>query len=187
MKSKNTSFFYNRVLFTFLFTFTLMSFASAEDWTQKADMPIPRLFFSTTGVAGKLYTIGGMLAEPVDFVDAYDPDKDAWEQKAPLPAARAGIVTCVVDEKIYAIGGWNGQSPALGTVEEYDPATDTWTKKADMPTPRSGMTATSLDGIIYLIGGTPAVQGLCSKPLKHTIRRQIHGRRKQRCPHHERL
>ena len=71
----------------------------------------------------------------IDFVDAYDPDKDEWTQKASLPEARAGVVTCVVGGKIYAIGGWSGQSPALGTVEEYNPATDTWTQKADMPTP----------------------------------------------------
>ena len=100
-------------------------------------MPIPRLFFSTTTVAGQIYTIGGMLAAPVDFVDAYDPDKDEWTQKASLPAARAGVVTCVVNGKIYAIGGWIGEAPALGTVEEYNPATDTWTQKSDMPTPRS--------------------------------------------------
>ena len=87
-----------------------------------------------------MYTIGGMLAEPVDFVDAYAPDADKWVQKASLPAARAGVVTCVVGGKIYAIGGWSAQAPALGTVEEYDPATDVWTKKTDMPTPRSFFT-----------------------------------------------
>lgn len=99
-----------------------MSFASAEGWTQKADMPIPRLFFAATTVNGKLYTISGMLAEPVDFVDAYDPDKDAWKQKAHLPAARAGVVTCVVDGKIYAIGSNSVvQEPCLATVEIYPP------------------------------------------------------------------
>ena len=84
-------------------------------------MPIPRLFFSVATVDGEVYTIGGMLAEPLDFVDAYDPGKDEWTQKAALPSARAGVVCCVVNGKIYAIGGWNGQAPALGTVEEYDP------------------------------------------------------------------
>ena len=137
-----------------LFTFILMSSASAEDWVQKSDMPIPRLFFSTTAVDGQLYTIGGMLAEPVDFVDAYDPDADKWgSESESASSTRAGVVTCVVNEKIYAIGGWSSQAPALGTVEEYDPATDTWTQKADMPTPRSFFTATAVGGKIYAIGG----------------------------------
>ena len=112
-KSNKPLFSYAGWLLTILFTFTLMSNVSAEEWTKKADMPIPRLFFSATTVDGKLYTIGGMLAEPVDFVDAYDPDKDEWTQKASLPAARAGVVTGVVGGKIYAIGGWSGQSPCL--------------------------------------------------------------------------
>ncbi|MCE2413326.1 hypothetical protein J4G07_04935, partial [Candidatus Poribacteria bacterium] len=121
IKSNRFSFSKCCGLFTILFTFTLIYNATAENWAQKSDMPIPRLFFSVTTVGGQLYTIGGMLAEPVDFVNAYDPGVDKWDQKASLPAARAGVVTCVVAGKIYAIGGWNGQSPALGTVEEYDP------------------------------------------------------------------
>ena len=159
-KSNKPLFFYAGWLFIFI----LISGASAEDWVQKSDMPIPRLFFSTTAVEGQLYTIGGMLAEPVDFVDAYDPDKDEWTQKASLPEARAGVVTCVVGGKIYAIGGWSGQSPALGTVEEYDPATDIWTQKADMPTPRSFFAAAVVSDKIYAIGGVaqnvgPVVRG----------------------------
>ena len=103
MKSNKTLFIIKGGwLFTILFTFILMYSASAEDWVQKSDMPIPRLFFSVaaTDVFTRVYTIGGMLAEPVDFVDAYDPGTDKWVQKASLPAARAGVVTCVVDGKI---------------------------------------------------------------------------------------
>jgi len=125
----------------------------AENWIQKADMPIPRLFFSVATTDGHIYTIGGTLAEPVDFVDAYEPNEDKWVQKASLPTARAGVVTSVVNGKIYAIGGWSAQSPALGNVEEYNPATDTWTKKTDMPTPRSFFAATAVAGKIYAIGG----------------------------------
>ena len=104
MKSSKISFFKHGWLFASLLTFTSMYSATAENWTQKADMPIPRLFFSVAAADGEVYTIGGMLAEPVDFVNAYDPGTDKWDQKASLPAARAGIVTCVVDGKIYAIG-----------------------------------------------------------------------------------
>ena len=68
MKSSKTSFFKRGWLFASLLTFTLMYSATAENWTQKADMPIPRLFFSVAAADGEVYTIGGMLAEPVDFV-----------------------------------------------------------------------------------------------------------------------
>lgn len=152
-QSNVSSFFNSCGLFTFLFTFILIYSATAENWAQKSDMPIPRLFFSVTTVDSQLYTIGGMLAEPVDFVEAYDPDKDEWTQKASLPAGRAGVVTGVVDGKIYVIGGWNGQSPALGTVEEYDPATDTWMESPEMPTARVFLGAGNLKNKIYAVGG----------------------------------
>ena len=60
MKSKKKLFFYDRVLFAFLFTFTVMSFASAEDWTKKADMPTPRVFLGAGTPNNKIYAVGGV-------------------------------------------------------------------------------------------------------------------------------
>ena len=54
MKSSKTSFFKRGWLFASLLTFTLMYSATAENWTQKADMPIPRLFFSVAAADGEV-------------------------------------------------------------------------------------------------------------------------------------
>ena len=134
-------------------------------------MPIPRLFFSVSAIDNEIYVIGGMLADPLDAVDAYIPETDKWVQKASLPSARAGVVTCEVDGKIYAIGGWDSQNPALGTVEEYDPTTDTWTQKADMPTPRSFF----VQPLFSEVKSTPSVESIkmsvpCYRLLKNMIR-----------------
>ncbi|RKU31582.1 hypothetical protein C6499_04250, partial [Candidatus Poribacteria bacterium] len=70
--------------------FTLTHSLTAEEWTQKADMINPRLFFSVSAVDGELYVIGGTLAAPMDSVEAYVPETDTWQKRARLNAPRAG-------------------------------------------------------------------------------------------------
>ena len=52
-----------------------------DTWTQKVDMPVPRIG-STCVVDGKIYIIGGMAANReewrLDIVDVYDPATDIW-------------------------------------------------------------------------------------------------------------
>ena len=115
--------FYMFVLFLCLSSFFLKDTA-AQEWTQKADMINPRLFFSVSAIDNEIYVIGGMLGDPIDSVEAYVPETDKWEKRASMASARAGVVTCQLGGKIYAIGGWDGQNPALGTLEVYDPKTD---------------------------------------------------------------
>ena len=140
-------------LFPLLCVLALPHSVDAQQWTQKADMVNPRLFFSVVAVEKEIYVVGGMLAAPIDSVEAYMPETDTWHQKASLPTPRAGVATCVVDGKMYAIGGWDAENPAVGTVTEYDPGTDTWTQKAEMPTPRSFFTAVAVEHLIYTFGG----------------------------------
>ena len=151
-KSKVTVFQW-RWLFPLFCVLALPQNVDAQQWTQKVDMINPRLFFSVVAVDQEIYAIGGMLAAPIDSVEAYMPETNTWHQKASLPAARAGVATCVVDGKIYAVGGWDAEKPAVGTVTEYDPGTDTWTQKAEMPTPRSFFAAVAVEHLIYTFGG----------------------------------
>lgn len=126
--------------------------ARAATWTQKADMPTARLFFTTSVVDGKIYSIGG-IGSPKK-VEEYDPATDIWTRKADMPTGRIWIASSAVDGKIYAIGGstfWGGTQ--LATVEEYDPVTDIWTQKADMPAPRESLSTSVVNGKIYAIGG----------------------------------
>ena len=133
-----------------------MSLAQKGQWTQKADLFIPRSGASTSGVLGKIYAIGGFNAGFPRTVEAYDPQTDIWTRKANLPTPRSALATAVVNGKIYAIGGnviINLRPTVLSIVEEYDPATNTWTRKADMPAPRRSHTTAMVGGKIYVIGG----------------------------------
>ena len=116
-----------------------VGFAQMEQWNPKADMMGPRLFFSASAVDEHVYVMGGMLAQVLPSMHAYNPSADEWGVRADMPTARAGMSSAAVDGKIYVIGGWTDVEPAVSTVEEYDPATDTWTRRADMPTARSAV------------------------------------------------
>jgi len=133
-----------------------------DTWVEKADMPTARLCLATEVVDGKIYAIGGHLAEPavsgaagLSTVEEYDPVTDTWTRKADMPTPRTGLSASVVDGKIYAIGGVTGSPWAgLRMVEVYDPATDTWMRKADMPTGRYNFSTSVVNGKIYAIGGS---------------------------------
>lgn len=48
------------LVFSALLVLSSLSWAQEGRWTKKADMPIPRLFFSTQSVDGMVYAIGGL-------------------------------------------------------------------------------------------------------------------------------
>jgi len=65
-------------------------------WTQKADMPTPRMTHTSAVVNGKIYVIGGVSSEPgwegLSNVEEYDPATDTWTRKADIPGARGDMV-----------------------------------------------------------------------------------------------
>ncbi|MBN1357925.1 hypothetical protein JW988_04060 [Candidatus Bathyarchaeota archaeon] len=119
-------------------------------WVSKAPMQLARSGLGAATVNGKIYAIGGFVANGVatGANEEYDPSTDTWETKVPMPTPRAHFATAVYQNKIYCIGGTGD-----GVNEVYDPATDTWETRASMPTPRSYVTGNVVNGKIYVIGG----------------------------------
>lgn len=120
-----------------------MSIAVEDTWTQKADMPTPRLGLAVSAVNGKLYAIGGVDLDgnnnlrALSVMEEYDPKTDNWVRRKDMPTSMWFLGANAVDGKIYAIGGATNGA-IYTTVEEYDPSNDTWKRKADMPTARDG-------------------------------------------------
>ncbi len=136
-----------------------------DTWVRNQDMPTPRIQFGVGVVAGKIYTIGGLVdpkkpEDPwrVDLVEVYDPISDTWAKRAKMPTKRDGVRAAVIRDIIYAIGGagWpqiGAGGPSLGTIEAYEPRINRWTKKPDMPNLRAGFSIVVIGDKIYLIGG----------------------------------
>jgi len=77
-------------LIIYLIIFSSNSFAEADKWARKADMPTERGYLATSAVDGKIYAIGGMkfrdggnqgICVTVQAVEAYDPKFDIWTKK----------------------------------------------------------------------------------------------------------
>ena len=148
-------------LITVLTAIFSITFAQANPWTQKADMPTARLGLASAVVNDSIYAIGGYAGanQPgLQVNEVYDPVTDTWIARAPMPTGRRWMAASTVNGKIYVFGGYtNVNQPGLPIVEEYDPSTDTWTTKTDMPTARLGPASGVVDGIIYVIGGAAIV------------------------------
>ena len=136
---------------------------ATDTWTQKADMPTPRSFLSTSVMDGKIYAIGGMSNSNeqwrLETVEVYDPATDTWAKARDITHARSCTAISVVNGEIYAIGGrgWSGvqnePDPYLSSVEVFNLKTNQWQEITEMPTPRTSHTASIVDGKVYVLGG----------------------------------
>ena len=136
---------------------------ATDTWTQKADMPTPRSYLSTSVMDGKIYAIGGMSSSNekwrLETVEVYDPLTDTWAKAKDITHPRSCTAISVVNGEIYAIGGrgWSGiqkePDPYLSSVEVFNPKTNQWQKRTEMPAPKTSHTASVINGKIYVIGG----------------------------------
>jgi len=82
-------------------------------WETRNPMPTPRNHAYAGAVSGKIYVIGGRVAQPfitvasnLDIVEEYDPSTDQWgPQKARMPTARSGGGFATYNGRIYVAGG----------------------------------------------------------------------------------
>ncbi len=124
-------------------------------WVGKTGMPTSRYDLASGMIGGKLYVVGGAIAEgPGAYLtknEEYDPAADNWSTKAPMPSARARLIVGVIGGRLYAVGGWN--QVHLTENEAYDPVANAWATKAAMPTARYGLAGDAAGGKLYALGG----------------------------------
>ncbi|MCJ7794027.1 hypothetical protein MUP42_03745 [Candidatus Bathyarchaeota archaeon] len=138
---------------------------ATDMWTNKTSMPTARWGLQANVVNGKIYLIGGYIAENVSYSDAittlnevYDPTTDSWTSAAPMPIAGHDFETAVLDNKIHFIDGYSMESRTpLHLI--YDPKTDTWGEGAPSPSSAGYGAAAATTGVnaakrIYVFGET---------------------------------
>jgi len=131
---------------------------TTDTWTQKADMPTPRSYLSTSVMDGKIYAMGGLLytnEQPrLETVEVYNPSTDTWAKVRDMNHARSCAAIGVVNGEIYAMGGRGlPPTPYLSSVEVFKPKMNRWQEITEIPTPKTSHTASVIDGKIYVIGG----------------------------------
>ncbi|MEO0114016.1 MAG: kelch repeat-containing protein [candidate division WOR-3 bacterium] len=95
---------------------------ATETWTQKANMPGPRLYHSAIGFGDdNIYVIGGSIegTTPADnLVYKYTISTNTWVIETPLPTARGWEMLAIHEGTIYAMCGSNCTTPTYLTVNE---------------------------------------------------------------------
>lgn len=127
-----------------------------DQWTQKTDMPAPRMFSGVALLNNRFYVVGGSPSDgggAQNTLFLYDPQLDSWSEAAPMPTARYGPGVVASQGKIFVFGGNAGVG--LSVVEVYDPLTNTWSTREDMTINRwfDFNSVLEKDGKIYLVGG----------------------------------
>ena len=134
-----------------------------DTWTQKADMPTARSYFSTSVMDGKIYAIGGtsIFNEQyrLETVEVYDPSTDTWAKASDLNHARSCAALSVVNGEIYAMGGWglseiqDQRDPILSSIEVFNLKINQWQERTGMIAPKTSHAASVINGKIYVTGG----------------------------------
>jgi N-acetylneuraminic acid mutarotase len=124
-------------------------------WVDHAPLATARQEVGAARIGGKVYVVGGLLAnfQATATVEAYDIAADQWSPVAAMPAGRDHTAVAAVGGILYVAGGFAGDFQARDEVFAYDPGTDAWTPRAPLPAPRGGCWAVEHGGRIYVFGG----------------------------------
>jgi hypothetical protein len=129
----------------------------ADGWEPLPPLPTARQEVGVAALEGKVYVIGGILADrsATGLVERFDVDKEAWEPVPPLPenARLHHIGAAAALGKVYAVGGLNASFRGVRSLFAFDPEAGSWERRADLPWPRGAMGVAALDGRIYAAGG----------------------------------
>ncbi len=130
---------------------------ATDSWQERAPMPAPLSHPNATAMDGKIYVIGGFLAQvhvgAQNAAFEYDPAADSWRTLAPLQVARGSVAVAALDGKIHAIAGRTPDRVTSAVHEVYDPATNSWSNAAPLPMARDHTAVAAVNGRIHVIGG----------------------------------
>ncbi len=127
---------------------------TAGVWQQRAPLPTPRSEVASAVLDGRIYVIGGYIAQgsASTVVEVYDATADRWQRLGDLPAPRDHAMAAALDGRVYVFGGNSGNE--VSTVFAYDVAANRWSRLRDMPVRRAAGGTAVLNGRIVLAGGT---------------------------------
>ena len=152
--------------FTQLLAISLLTAASAENWTASAPMHVRKAHLDTTAWSldgcyvskgCTIFAVGGdNNTDQTATVQMYNDKR--WTAGPSLIQARSDLGVASLGSRIYAAGGWSSaEQKALATVELLDAATlstrSRWVAGPTMLQGRNGLKIAALDSKLYAVGG----------------------------------
>ena len=132
---------------------------TAHAWTRLAPMRTARNHLGAAVVDGKIYAVGGRVADDFTMTahEVYDPATDTWTEAPDLPTGRSGIAVVAHEARVYVFGGetFGGTQKTFEEAERFDVTRNDWEALPPMPTPRHGLGAAAIADRIYVVSGGP--------------------------------
>jgi N-acetylneuraminic acid mutarotase len=132
-----------------------------DTYTQKADVPQPRVWSTCANVGSKIYILGGDNGDYATSTNqVYDLATDTWSLKASMPDGLWGATreNPVIDGKIYVTHGLDGGA-FYTTNYRYDPVANTWETKSSAVHARDGAACGVINNKLYVVGGRADFSG----------------------------
>jgi N-acetylneuraminic acid mutarotase len=136
--------------------------AAARDatWSSLASLPVAQQETAVVAAAGRVYVLGGFLAnrQTTPLVHVYDPAADTWSTTTPLPEPLHHVNAAVIEDKIWITGALRGASfGPTGETYVFDPAAPGagWVERTPMPEgkERGASLVAAIGTKIYVAGG----------------------------------
>jgi N-acetylneuraminic acid mutarotase len=141
-------------------------------WRRLPSLPQPRAAGGAAVVGGKLYVVGGVVAQGrlAREAYAYEPARRRWTAiEGPSPREHLGVAA--YGGRIYAVGGRSaGFDTNSDLVEALRPGADHWTELPRLPDRRGGTALAAGNGLLVSVGGEEPA-GTIAEVYGYDIRR----------------
>jgi hypothetical protein len=130
--------------------------ARESKWRIAADLGYPRVYCTTTHLAGKVWVIGGDVFEKdgsrraVRTVQIVDPATGRVADGPPTEIARPMPVAVHIDGRIYVAGNPRDRYDEPGCIESIGPGEAKWRREPDGPNGMGPLAACGMNGRFYL-------------------------------------
>jgi len=130
--------------------------ATAQQWSFRTAMDVPRFGIASAVLDGRIYVLGGedSFGNVLATASRYDPVADRWDELPPMSRPRVFAAALASDGKIFVIGGRGPEGDVLDEVEFYDPAAGLWQPFSSMQEERQGLAAVLRGTRMFVAGGS---------------------------------
>ena len=127
-------------------------------WRAIAHAPTERQEVAAAELDGKIYVLGGLLADgtATDAVEIYDPAADRWTAGPDLPVAVHHGMATVRRGMLVAIGGFRETLGGRAISDVYILEGNRWRRGPSMRRPRAAGAAVTVDDEVIVVGGISA-------------------------------
>ena len=129
----------------------------ANSWARLPDAPVARGAHALAASGGRLYAIGGVLADGAvtSRLDVYDIRRRRWTRGPDMGQAREHLGAAAAGGFVYAVAG-RAAGGNFRTLERFDPRRRRWDRLPAMKRERGGNSAAAAAGRIVAFGGEEA-------------------------------